>query len=324
MQIGRLQNVGIAKEDTKGTGVSPTYWLSVDDWDLNPVIDKKNKEGAFNRIEDSYDSDIVKKHNEPSFSGLITDKSIGLLLYSALGSLSSDAKDAPNSDVYDHTISVQNDNNHPALTVSMKDAYVEKWVSYAMLNRLELDFSLEEYAKFTAEFIGKYEADNSFGSPSYTNENAFVPRHITVKVADSVSGLASANSIDLQSINLVIDKNVEPIFKFGSNEPNSIHNRQLALSGSLERVEDSETWRDYFDADTEKAVRIELTNDDVTIGDSENPKLVIDLANVKFNPYSRDNDPNEFAKENIDFKGFYDSSEGKSIEATLTNTETSY
>ena len=323
MQTGRLQKIGIAKETIHGTAVAPEYWLSVDSWDLNPVVTTKNKEGAFARIEDSYGNEIVKKHNEPSIGGVITDKAIGELFLATLGTVSSVAQVAPNDAVYDHTFSLKNDNDHPSLTISMEDENISKQVAYCMLNKLDLDCVLEDYAKFKAEFIGKFEADGTL-TPAYTEENIFVPRHIEVKIADSVADLDSASAIDLQSIKLTIDKNVEANFGFGSDEPKSISNKDFVISGSIERLNDSAIWRDLFSANTGKAMRITLENTDITIGSDQHPKIVITLSEIKFNPYKLNAATGDLVKETIDFKGFYSTTESSSISAVLTNLATSY
>ena len=323
MQTGRLQKIGIARETTKGTGVVPAYWLSVDEWDLNPIVNVKQKEGAFARIEDSYGSEIVQKHNEPSIGGIITDKAIGTLFYGALGSCSSSSKGGDDADVYDHTFSVLNSNLHPSFTLSMEDVYIEKWVPYCLLDSLEIKCAIEDYARFSASFVGKYETDETL-TPSYTEENVFVPRHIEVKVADSIALLDSANAIDLKSINLTISKNVEAIFGLGSDEPSSIHNKDLAITGTIERLNDSATWRGYFGNNTAKALRITLEDTDTTIGATQNPKIVITISRVKFNPYKLEGSVSELVKESIDFKGYYSTDESSSISVVLTNEATSY
>jgi len=323
MQTGRLQKLGIAREGTSGTGVVPAYWLSIDDWDFNPIVEVKNKEGAYGRIEDSYGNEIVQKHNEPSIGGIITDLAIGELFYGALGSLSSVAKGGDNSAVYDHTFSVLNNNIHPSFTLSMEDAYIEKWVPYCMLNKLEINCAIADYARFKAEFIGKFETDETV-TPAYTDENYFVPRHITVKTAASVAALSAADAIDLQSINLAIEKNVVANFGFGSDEPASISNKDLAISGSIERLNDSATWRNLFSDNTKRAMSITLEDSDTTIGDDQHPKIVITLSDVKFNPFKLDKSVGDLVKESIDFKAYYSTSESSSISIVLTNLATSY
>lgn len=323
--IGRLQKIGIAKESEKGIAEVPTYWLSIEDWDLNPIVDVKEKEGAFARIEDAYNRDIIKKHNEPKLGGIITDKAFGLLLYAALGAVNSSAKASPNASVCDHTFSVQNDNStHPVLTVSLKDDNMIKQVPYCMLNKLSIEAKVDDYARFVAEFIGKFEADKDALTPAYTEENAFVPKHISLKLASSISGLAAASAIACQNVKVDINKNSEPIFGFGSAEPSSIDNKQLEISGSFDLVMSGTTYRDLFTGNTKRALRLTMTNSDVVIGTSANPQIQITLGAVRFNPYKMANALGDYIRETLTFKGYYDPTETKSIEIVLTNLETSY
>ncbi len=70
-----------------------------------------------------------------------------------------------------------------------------------------------------------------------------------------------------------------------------ILNKQLAVSGQIELVFNDNTFKTDMLADTAKAMRIRLTNTDVTIGTNLNPQLTIDLAKVKvtdFHPQLRE------------------------------------
>jgi len=71
-------------------------------------------------------------------------------------------------------------------------------------------------------------------------------------------------------------------------------------------------------------MRIEIENDDVTIGSSTHPKLRIDLARVRPVDYARDFGLEDFVKETLSLKGFYSFDDGKAIEAVLINEQASY
>jgi len=82
--------------------------------------------------------------------------------------------------------------------------------------------------------------------------------------------------------------------------------------------------RDYALNGTTKAMQIVMENDAVTIGASSKPKLVINIAKVKFSDAPIKGSNNDMARVEVSFKGFYSQTDSKSIEAILTNTKASY
>lgn len=321
-QIGRLRQVGIAKETVKGTAVVPAFWVPVQNFAANPKVNVKKKDGAIGRIDGAYSSEIVSKNNEPSMDGYITDKAAGLLFLSALGAVNTGAAVAG---VYPHTFSVLNGNEHPSLTVSFKDANMAKSIAYSVLNELSLEANLEDYVKFNASYIGKFEADATLAPSFYATDNVFVSRHVSVKIAANIAGLAAASPVALESVNLKISKNAVARFGLSSNEPVKVTNGQLDLSGTIVALQSDETWRDLFIDNTEKAMQITIENTDVTIGSgSGHPKIIITLAKINFNPYKEDAKLGDLIKETVSFGGMYSLTDAKSIEIELDNTQASY
>lgn len=320
--IGRLRSVGLAKETSKGTAVVPSYWLPYTAFNPNPVIQNKTKDGATGRIEAGHENDIVSQMAQPSLEGILTDKSIGLLLLALFGQVSSVAKASPNDAVYDHTYTVKNDNDHPALTLSYKDGNQAKQIAYSVLDKLEIEAKVNDYVRYKADFVSKLEADGTL-TPAIVAENAFVPKHISVKVADTVAGLSGASAITLQSVKLSGMKNAEPIFSFGSNDPSSIQNKEMAISGDIEVLEADETWKDLYLAGGNKAMSITIESD-VVIGSSSHPALVITFNKVYFPSYKENGALKDFVKENLSFNMLYSLTDSKAVGAVLTNLATAY
>ena len=320
--IGRLRSVGLAKETVKGTAVAPSYWLPYTGFNPNPIIQTKQKDGATGRIESGYESNIVSQYAQPSVDGILTDKAIGLLLLSALGTVGSVAKSAPNTSVYDHTFTVKNDNDHPALTMSYKDAIYGKQIAYAMLNKLEIEAKLGDFVRYKAEFLAKLEADGAL-TPAVTAENAFVPKHISVKIATDVASLSGATATPLQSVKLSVNKNGEVVFGLGSQDPASIVNKELEISGDLECLLNDNSWKALFTGNTAKAMSITLQSDAV-IGTSSAPALVFTFNKVVFNTYKESGSLKDLIKESVGFDMLYSVTDSKAVQAVLTNLATSY
>lgn len=320
--IGRLRTVGIAKEASKGTPLVPAFWIPSVSFDPAPIVATKQKDGAIGRIEDTYDSEIVSKHNEPSIEGYVTDKAIGLLMLAGFGQSSPSTLE---TGVYSHAYTVKNDNDHPALTVSFKDSNLGKWITYSMLAELQIDAQVEDYVRFSSKFISRFEATKTGLTPSfYTTDNVFVARHVTVKIADDLAGLSGASAKSLTGVTIKLNKNTEATFGLGSNEPQSIENREFSIEGSLTALEADTTWRDLFTANTSKAMEISIVNSDVTIGAANNPTIKLTMAQVKFNPYKEKAGNGDIISEEISFKGQYSIDDTSSITGTVINTQATY
>ena len=98
----------------------------------------------------------------------------------------------------------------------------------------------------------------------------------------------------------------------------------MEIGGSMTLDYQGATYHDLFTAGTYKAMRIEMTRSDVTIGSSSNPKLQIDLSKVSFEDLTPDRPLDDTVKENISFLAHYDVATAKAISVVLTNLITTY
>jgi len=77
-------------------------------------------------------------------------------------------------------------------------------------------------------------------------------------------------------------------------------------------------------AGTAKAMRIDLINTDVTIGNSANPRVKIDLAKVIFTEISKVTALNDVVRQTLSFKAHYSISDTKMVQIVCTNVVASY
>lgn len=320
--IGRLVDIGIAKEASRGSAETdvdfylPKTSLSLDDG-IEQVID----ESSIGVIEDATNASVVAKFAEGEIEGNVLDKSFGLILLAALGQVSTSGPSQ--TTVYTHAFSVLQSAQHPSLTLFLDDPNQDYKYALAVIKSLELDVMLGAYAKYKAAFRSKVGATATL-SPSYSAENHFLPQHGSLKTATNLSGLGAASAIDVRSVKLTINKNVEDDRKLGSLDADDILNKQLSVEGTVELVFDDNTFKTEMLADTAKAMRLRLTNSDVTIGSSLNPQLTIDLAKVKFSNFERGYENDGIVTATVDFKGFYSLTDTSLITAELINTQASY
>lgn len=320
--IGRLADVGIAKEAVRGTAeTSATFWVPKLSMSVDDVIDQAIDESSIGVIEDATGASIVGKRSEGEIEGVVSDKSIGLILLSALGSVSTSGPSQ--TTVYTHTFTVLQSAQHPSLTIFQDDPNQDYKYANGVIDSFELDASLGAFAKFTAGFKAKLGATATL-TPSYTAENTFLPQHATLKTASAIAGLTAASALDIRSVKLSIKANVEEDMKLGSIAPADILNKQYSVGGTIELVYTDETFKTDMLADTAKAMRIRLSNTDVTIGSSLNPQITVDLAKVKFSNFVRNYGNDDIVTATVDFKAFYSLTDTKMISVELVNTTTSY
>jgi len=321
--IGRLVEVGIIKEVTRGTLTPATNGLKKQNVTIQDVAEVAINEMSLGRIEDANSGLVVKTYAEGEISGLITDKTIGCLLYNMLGTLSSAAKSAPNALAYDHTFTVANTNVHQALSIEIKDPNSQNGYALAMLETLEIKGEVGGYVEYSATFKSKSGA-TSTATIAYVAENNFIAKHIVVKMASAASGLAVASAIPCKSFSIKFSQNLEPFFAFGSTAPAEIYNKQLTAEISIVLANDANTYKAYQLAGTMMAMLVDITNTDVTIATSANPELKFTFNQIVFNEWKIENGNNDIALETLTGKMTYKLSETKAVEAVLSNLTASY
>lgn len=320
--IGRLADIGIAKEASRGTAESAAdFWVPKLSMSYDDGVEQAVDESSVGVIEDSPNASVTGKFGVGEIEGIVGDKSFGLMLLAALGSVNTTGP--AETSVYTHTFSVGQSAQHPSLTVFLDDGNQDYKYALAMLDSLEFEAMIGEYAKFTAAFRSKA-GETATLTPSYSVENSFLPQHGSVGYADNLAGLSSPTTVNVRSVKLSINKNVEDDRKLGSLDQADILNRQFAVEGSIELVFDANTFKTEMLADTAKALRIRLTNSDITIGSSLNPQITIDLAKVKFSEFTKNYENNEIVMATVSFKAFYSASDAKMITVELVNEQSSY
>lgn len=325
--IGRILQFGVAKEAVRGTAeTAATFWVPFSEASLDEKQDKITNEQSYGVIEDSVAQDIGKQWAEGSIKAPIGDKHIGLILLNILGSVSTG--DNPDSDasVKDHTFTVGQSAQHQALTLFLDDPLGGQDYKHAlgMLSSLEIMYERGEYVQYQASVKAKKGATATL-TPSTTTENRFTHKHVTFKLASSLAGLDAASATVLKTLSLSIESNLEDDDVLGSVEPADFLNKQFMISGTVEALWQNESdFKTAFMANTAKAMRLDLSNTDVTIGNAANPALRIDLAKVYFQELTRPVQINDLVMQTLGFKATYSLSDSKMITVKLTNTQASY
>lgn len=322
--IGRKTAVGLAKETTRGTAVSPEHWLRLTDFDFDDQNEVIARTGRQALIEQNYGGDVIKKWAEGSLQGNITSDGFGLILLQMLGSASTSTNADPSGNVYDHTFSVDNSNTHQSLTVTLDDPEVgDKQYTNVIGSSLEIAAAQDAYATFNAGMMGNAETDGT-ESPSFSTEQFFRPQDISFKHASDKSSLGGASKVDVRSVTVNIEKNPEGIWNLGSQSATEFYNKAFAITLDLELIHQDDTFRDYFMGGDSRALQVDMTNQSQTIGDSANPSLTLEFAEAQLTDWSRSLPSDDLSTETMTWRIDYNSSNSEMIDAVLTNTTTSY
>lgn len=316
-QVGRLRQIGIGKESTKGTAVAATFWIGVESGKVIPQVEYATDLSNVGRIEAPTQSKVVKSNAITTFAAPARSDWLGMLLKAALGSLSS-ATASGESAVYEHTVSVLNSNDHPAYTLRVKDGIATEYSAYSMLNKLTLSCEAGGLLMVEAEFIGR-NLTSTTATPAYTTDHIWKGSQGTIKLATAISGLGAASAVGFHKFKLEIDKQLYTHHAFGSVTLDGNFNGALKITGELELLHSANTYRDFVTGGSERALRIAFAGD--SIGNAETTELQIDLAKCAFEEWDLSDSNDELQTETIRFSAQFDQDEGtpQMIRAVLTN-----
>lgn len=322
--IGRLVNIGVVKEASRGAGGTPTYWIPKTSFSLDERAEKVVEEESLGVIEDADAAFVVARYGEGEIAGEIRDASFGLILYGLLGTVSSAVAETT---AYNHTFTLQQGNSHQSLGITVDDPATGQDIEFrmAMLATLGIEVALGQIVKYNASYVSRPGVDVSRSS-TYTAENKFTAIHAVVKIAANLAALDAASALSIKSAKCEFAKNVVRDHTLGTATPEEIHNQQFSAQGELAFNLENETYKDYMLNNTYRALRIEFINTGVTIGATSNPKLQINFPRVHFFDWEAERPNNEISKQKISFKALRDVSGGNASVSSivLTNTETSY
>lgn len=326
-EIGDSLIMGVGIEEERGTAVDPQIWIpATTPSGIIVVQDKKLVEETKATKFESYGSEIVEQRAEGDLEFNVRYESIGYLLLSLLGAVSSVAESAPNQNVYNHTFSVlANDVQNPSLTISLqRPLQAFKYVN-AVVGKLEIDVKPDDLVKAKADFLASSETAVNQLSPSFSNNDRyFRGQDVKVRLATSLSGLNSAEPISVKELNLSIENSADVDRAIGSINPVDILAKQMKIGGKFSANYVGTDYYNKFKDGSYYAMRIEMERSDVTIGSNKHPKLKIDLPKVSFEKYDQKRELADIVEEGIDFKAHYSETDATGISVVLTNLLTGY
>ena len=319
--IGRELEVGFGVEETRGTPQGTAEkWLKNVTANIIERSEKAIDDNSHAVLEDSDQSRVVKKWIEGDIEGIVHVDPIGYLFLNIYGA---DVDSDLGSGAYQHIFNVAQNIQHPSLSIFAKDGSVQQLVfDNGMVNTLELTAAVDDFVRFTANFMGKATTDNS-DTPAYTNEYDFVGCDITVKIADTEAGLPAADAKKVKELSINWDQGLIPDHILGSCTPDDIYNAKMSIEGELTLNFDDEVFKDLFLADTAKYMEISIVGT-ADIGGGENPTITILLYKVQIQDWTRAGANDELVTQVVSFKAFYNETDDKQSQVTLKNNTAEY
>lgn len=312
--VGAKKEIAFSKETTIGTPVSTAAgdWQPHLNFDFKPVVEKVKDEPGLGRIEQTLDSDVVKRHSSGKVNLRLTKEFIGKVLVMIFGKAPSSSGSGP----YTHEFTIQNTNNHVSYTVTVKDPIkgVLRY-PYAMLKEANFDFAPDKIPTVALGMEASKEEGTS-ATPSYSTTDAyFLPQHISVKFADSLAGLDAAEAFDVAQLQFNAMKNVDKYFNLGNEAPQNIPNQRMGFGGSVNSLYADSFLRDWAHNKVQKAMRINITNGTESIK--------FEFPKVSFEEWADESDNNAYMKNSVQFFAQYDFTNGLGT-AQLVNSIASY
>lgn len=277
---GTQTNIGIGIEGTPGTAVAATHFPKWQEWSLQGISEKEpftSQRGVRNMSSDS----IVKRAYSRGSIGLIPNGDIfPIFAYLALGSK---ATTGPTDGTYTHTFTVQNTNASmkTATILSEDGGIVTERFAGCVVDKLGISVS-DSFAKITADIIGGF-PDTGSVSESFSQENEYAYKDMTVKFGTSLSNAAGQSATPLKSFTLDINNNVlvDEAFLSGSNQPvaGGFIAGRFQASGSYSLHFSSTAELDKYKNNTKNAVIITFTGA-VTGGGTTPETITIKLGRI--------------------------------------------
>jgi len=244
--------LGIAKEATKGTPVTPTDFIPVVASKLKPVdlIGELYDTGLRGSLVQNYNYIPGRTHSTFDFGGAVFADTFGYVLGGLLGDVTTTGSTAP----YTHTISVKNatatgaDAQPTAFTLT--DYYAANVRAYAgiQVHEVSLKFTSDGLLDYDAKATGWASTTAATPTPSFSSVLPIPTWVATV----SIGGSTIANSVD-GSIDLT--RPVTPIFGINNTKnPYQVFVGALETKGKIRFVMEADTELTRFLTNTQPAI----------------------------------------------------------------------
>ena len=325
--IGRDIEVGVAVGENAG---SPSRSIQKTTANIFRGVEHAEDDTTRGSIIASKQRRVVQHWLEGSIGGIIHADAIGYFLANLWGTTSSGAE---SNGTYEHTITLDDDHYHTPLSLWLKEGTDIYDGEAVQVNSLEVTAGVDDYLRYTAELIGEDLTTGSSFTPSYEQEVDFIGKDITIKVANTKAGLSSATAVQAKEVTINQNRNLERNHVFNNKyTPETIYGPRFEteISMTLNRVPGTDTYKDLFEGDGEKYVRITIEgSQDISDNSSDvNPKLEYTFYKAQVTGRDKTDDADALVEEQLTIGCYMQddggTDDGKLGEVTLVNNTEDY
>ncbi len=316
--IGRRINYGIAKESTRGTFATATYWLPWRGGSHDDKFDVLSDESTLGVIEGVTGAAVSKTWSEGSLELLVRDTSFGLILLSLFGT---DTKTTTSGEtvVYDHTFTVAQSAQHQSLSIVKKDDVQTFGYTGGVVTSLEIEAKPDDFVVATVGLKAKGGSAQS-GTTSYSSDTyTFTRSTCTVVRAASLAGLTSGTAVSVKEVKIKLTPGVVDDDVLGSSTPNDFLNTSFMVEAEFTLKYTDATIHDFVANQTATWYRIQFQNS-TTLGVSAKPTLYFDFSSVKHDSWERKDELGKVVMQTIKIVGKYSTTDTSMVKAVLRNS----
>lgn len=321
--LGREESVGFGIQSGTSS-VAPQVWVRHLGNSFKPVVNKKQNESAMGRTEKVNGSTIISTWSEGTIDGKVQATSIGYLLASLTGGVTTASNADASGTVYDHSFPLQSSGVHTLLTVGVKNPVDDRRYANGEVTSLEITSDNQDYVMFKSDLVAsaKETANNTVAFIS--GEAEFTSAHVSVKIADTVAGLSAATALEARSLKLTLSRSRKPNVLLGSTTSTENDTEPFEAMGEIVLRYKTTDLENLWYNNTARALQITIANSDVTIGTAAHPSLTFVAPQATFDTFDKSGDLDNYVEQTITFYCELSEGDDYAILPTLTNTQANY
>lgn len=317
--------VGVAVEVTRGVFLAATDYLKLRE---PATIQKVTEEVDVKETRPtgvSRDAKVITMQKVEGDMALnLRFRTIGYFFKSLLGGWSS-ATEAGQSVVYRHTGALNTSVLQPTLSLSMaRGSLPHKQIPGAVVTKLGLKIPVNDLINGTVTLKGLSETTIANFTPAFASTDHLAPHQmVTVKIAANVAGLSGATALVASDLEINLTRDAMERVNISSISPVDFVAKLLDIVGKFTMDKIDDTYKDFADVNTVRAMSITVTNTAQVIGTATNPQLVITLPNVTFSTTEK-RPLDGIVTEEVTFEANYDDTTAAAITVSLLNEKLNY
>jgi hypothetical protein len=317
--LGRELAVGVAIENVRGTAeATASKWIKKTTASILPQVDKVVDDSAFGRIEDAEEARVVRTWFEGDMGGVLHADVIGYYLAQMYGEV---ATTTVTGAVRQHIFTLEQSITHPTLSLFLSDPVKNEVYNGGVVQSLSIEASTDDYVRYSASVLARASASHS-DTVDLTADYDFIGKDITVKMADTLGGLAGASALPLKTININWETGAISDWVFGSTAPTH-YNGAFALEFDFTKNYVDNSFETLFKNNSAKYFSISIKGENVLTG-SNAPEITLTLYKVKVMDYSVDDASDALREESVTCKAFYSTADSKQSQVLLRNVTDEY